>query len=129
MAIALSARGCIFSSSGQPFFAIRKRDSRSKEAVWSCVSRRHSISASPTELVAEGGAADIEARPIWARYHAICSGVSSLAWAMPGVNSAAARAREEIEDSLIMPGMLIRSEEHTSELQSLMRISYAVFSL
>src|SRR3546814_8675679 len=26
-------------------------------------------------------------------------------------------------------GMLIRSEEHTSELQSLMRISYAVFCL
>src|SRR3546814_4483109 len=29
----------------------------------------------------------------------------------------------------IMPGEEIRSEEHTSELQSLMRISYAVFSL
>src|SRR3546814_9135107 len=27
------------------------------------------------------------------------------------------------------PGVLIRSEEHTSELQSLMRISYAVFCL
>src|SRR3546814_12849738 len=65
------------------------------------------MSASPTELVAECGAAAIEARPIWARYHAICSGVSSLAWAMPGVNSAAARAREELEDSLIMPGMFL----------------------
>src|SRR3546814_1898290 len=28
-----------------------------------------------------------------------------------------------------MPGMMDRSEEHTSELQSLMRISYAVFCL
>src|SRR3546814_1921766 len=28
-----------------------------------------------------------------------------------------------------MPSRLIRSEEHTSELQSLMRISYAVFCL
>src|SRR3546814_8090998 len=28
-----------------------------------------------------------------------------------------------------MPAVLIRSEEHTSELQSLMRISYAVFCL
>src|SRR3546814_4486563 len=27
------------------------------------------------------------------------------------------------------PGMILRSEEHTSELQSLMRISYAVFCL
>src|SRR3546814_6703282 len=27
------------------------------------------------------------------------------------------------------PGYLVRSEEHTSELQSLMRISYAVFCL
>src|SRR3546814_10380130 len=27
------------------------------------------------------------------------------------------------------PGRLVRSEEHTSELQSLMRISYAVFCL
>src|SRR3546814_3721722 len=27
------------------------------------------------------------------------------------------------------PGVLMRSEEHTSELQSLMRISYAVFCL
>src|SRR3546814_10251295 len=28
-----------------------------------------------------------------------------------------------------LPGMCARSEEHTSELQSLMRISYAVFCL
>src|SRR3546814_2531571 len=30
---------------------------------------------------------------------------------------------------LIFLGILLRSEEHTSELQSLMRISYAVFCL
>src|SRR3546814_6418372 len=30
---------------------------------------------------------------------------------------------------LAQPGVLTRSEEHTSELQSLMRISYAVFCL
>src|SRR3546814_3406811 len=30
---------------------------------------------------------------------------------------------------LVMGGLVIRSEEHTSELQSLMRISYAVFCL
>src|SRR3546814_3670053 len=33
-----------------------------------------------------------------------------------------------IEDAL-QPRRLLRSEEHTSELQSLMRISYAVFCL
>src|SRR3546814_1929171 len=31
--------------------------------------------------------------------------------------------------SLIEPGLGLRSEEHTSELQSLLRISYAVFCL
>src|SRR3546814_4744708 len=30
---------------------------------------------------------------------------------------------------LLLAGLLLRSEEHTSELQSLMRISYAVFCL
>src|SRR3546814_6865146 len=30
---------------------------------------------------------------------------------------------------LVAAGLLVRSEEHTSELQSLMRISYAVFCL
>src|SRR3546814_6511741 len=36
-----------------------------------------------------------------------------------------------IDEALVEPAMLaeIRSEEHTSELQSLMRISYAVFCL
>src|SRR3546814_9650896 len=37
---------------------------------------------------------------------------------------------EEMEAGLSLPsGSLARSEEHTSELQSLMRISYAVFCL
>src|SRR3546814_2900129 len=31
--------------------------------------------------------------------------------------------------TLFFPGIQVRSEEHTSELQSLMRISYAVFCL
>src|SRR3546814_2410918 len=34
-----------------------------------------------------------------------------------------------VGDALAQPGVLFRSEEHTSELQSLMRISYAVFCL
>src|SRR3546814_7027175 len=32
-------------------------------------------------------------------------------------------------DELVEPGLPLRSEEHTSELQSLMRTSYAVFCL
>src|SRR3546814_2930371 len=32
-------------------------------------------------------------------------------------------------DRVYIPARLVRSEEHTSELQSLMRISYAVFCL
>src|SRR3546814_9012577 len=48
---------------------------------------------------------------------------------------AAARVCAEIEDALGLPCQdpvtmgMARSEEHTSELQSLMRISYAVFCL
>src|SRR3546814_5612692 len=40
--------------------------------------------------------------------------------ALPGVQGGEHRSR---------PGIALRSEEHTSELQSLMRISYAVFCL
>src|SRR3546814_4321036 len=40
------------------------------------------------------------------------------------------KAQPSISSSSIpLPGRPIRSEEHTSELQSLMRISYAVFCL
>src|SRR3546814_7169235 len=40
-----------------------------------------------------------------------------------------ARGREDLALTLLVTPHLIRSEEHTSELQSLMRISYAVFCL
>src|SRR3546814_3908533 len=40
-------------------------------------------------------------------------------------------AKEQVQAMLrvLLPGAKVRSEEHTSELQSLMRISYAVFCL
>src|SRR3546814_4877550 len=38
-------------------------------------------------------------------------------------------AKTPIRVNTIFPGCVDRSEEHTSELQSLMRISYAVFCL
>src|SRR3546814_8713577 len=40
-----------------------------------------------------------------------------------------AGAREQVAAIILKPRVDIRSEEHTSELQSLMRISYAVFCL
>src|SRR3546814_11862848 len=39
------------------------------------------------------------------------------------------RRRVAIDPGLLVQPIAIRSEEHTSELQSLMRISYAVFCL
>src|SRR3546814_4080726 len=36
---------------------------------------------------------------------------------------------DQQRDHLLLPRIELRSEEHTSELQSLMRISYAVFCL
>src|SRR3546814_3192417 len=42
---------------------------------------------------------------------------------------AEARFLQVLERPLVVSGELARSEEHTSELQSLMRISYAVFCL
>src|SRR3546814_2772421 len=56
----------------------------------------------------------------------------ALALAILSIHSPAALARILAEDDLaalcLVPGVG-RSEEHTSELQSLMRISYAVFCL
>src|SRR3546814_1038728 len=52
-----------------------------------------------------------------------CSGVSHQDGQMPGGHE------KEQNEYAAKPGLLWRSEEHTSELQSLMRISYAVFCL
>src|SRR3546814_5754503 len=47
----------------------------------------------------------------------------------PGEHARSPRAAAEAEDIDAVAFLPIRSEEHTSELQSLMRISYAVFCL
>src|SRR3546814_6752303 len=58
-----------------------------------------------------------------ARRYAVARGARGQAGAQPGLawQCAAGEARHRMHRS--------RSEEHTSELQSLMRISYAVFCL
>src|SRR3546814_2049530 len=45
------------------------------------------------------------------------------------IAAAAEQSRQDAEYHAARMAALIRSEEHTSELQSLMRISYAVFCL
>src|SRR3546814_4142217 len=62
-------------------------------------------------------------------------GIAELRRTHPDVPIFAAAVDEKLNDKgYIVPGLgdagdRIRSEEHTSELQSLMRISYAVFCL
>src|SRR3546814_1104197 len=48
---------------------------------------------------------------------------------MAAAARAASHSNPSIDDSKVMAAPAPRSEEHTSELQSLMRISYAVFCL
>src|SRR3546814_4215543 len=50
--------------------------------------------------------------------------------AIPGQNPPATQADKQVQTEIEIPAKFAqRSEEHTSELQSLMRISYAVFCL
>src|SRR3546814_9891263 len=58
----------------------------------------------------------------------IAAAISSI-WVLPGAVSATANLPLPTEFSASMARCCGRSEEHTSELQSLMRISYAVFCL
>src|SRR3546814_2082132 len=58
----------------------------------------------------------------------ICLALLCTAGVTPAVTQE--QARRQTEASMLLTGMIeIRSEEHTSELQSLMRNSYAVFCL
>src|SRR3546814_8192621 len=47
----------------------------------------------------------------------------------PGYHVAMRDVRPTLDGQGVVEHMLLRSEEHTSELQSLMRITYAVFCL
>src|SRR3546814_5249289 len=54
-------------------------------------------------------------------YGFIVFAIGSIAWSAYGWMTA--------QDNLLIQNLILRSEEHTSELQSLMRNSYAVFCL
>src|SRR3546814_2181289 len=60
------------------------------------------------------------------------TGPADDGWEADGAMVRSAYALRPGDDDFTQPGILVRdvrSEEHTSELQSLMRISYAVFCL
>src|SRR3546814_2620787 len=57
---------------------------------------------------------------MWRADSTVFSGSVIAGWPWPNL---------EQKVTITAPNMTIRSEEHTSELQSLMRISYAVFCL
>src|SRR3546814_7870166 len=83
---------------------------------------RRTMSAYVEDLVAEGelqGDPEILGQIFWATVHGLLS--LKLAGRLP--------ATVAFDDLYRTAMRLLRSEEHTSELQSLMRISYAVFCL
>src|SRR3546814_1949863 len=63
------------------------------------------------------GAVSLTEDPLAALHHSI---LPSIALAASGVSEIARQTRSALSE-------VLRSEEHTSEIQSLMRISYAVF--
>src|SRR3546814_9407397 len=90
----------------------------------------------PAALPAPSGSPDaVRAKPLKpAAQHAFSSSQGGAAASDRCVanRASARRPRAGGGESPVPPGLvggLIRSEEHTSELQSLMRISYAVFCL
>src|SRR3546814_1141391 len=71
--------------------------------------------ASRRVLLADGSVEDTTVTVEDGRIAAVGGGSRGVEW--------------DVGDDWLLPGIVDRSEEHTSELQSLMRISYAVFCL
>src|SRR3546814_8863599 len=66
----------------------------------------------------------------WGRYGITANTIVPAMWTpMYDEHRAQFTAEELVAHDAAMAQMIARSEEHTSELQSLMRISYAVFCL
>src|SRR3546814_2614436 len=78
----------------------------------------------PAQVVQQVDPDDRAGEPVAVRYPARLP-TDSPAWATAGAIRSAGASRRQCRHPPAGP----RSEEHTSELQSLMRISYAVFSL
>src|SRR3546814_6765986 len=72
---------------------------------------------------------DKEGEPMMFRFVVAALIACAISNAHAAPPSVAAPAAVAATDSAALPGDPARSEEHTSELQSLMRISYAVFCL
>src|SRR3546814_5145028 len=82
---------------------------------------------------AEGQVEPIGGMPDHVAEHRVCPGVTGVdELLVPAVPHQAQRdsvGRGHVADEAAQPALRVRSEEHTSELQSLMRNSYDVFCL
>src|SRR3546814_3082377 len=68
-------------------------------------------------------------RSLWKDAQAMLDRVVAEKWLTAKAVAGLWPCRREIDDVVVTEQTTDRSEEHTSELQSLMRISYAVFCL
>src|SRR3546814_7677362 len=91
-------------------------------ATWAMLSARHGLGADPFDVRSNILAGAAYLRAMWDRYRDVPLMLAAYN-AGPGRADAFASGRRGL------PAETRRSEEHTSELQSLMRISYAVFCL
>src|SRR3546814_9584131 len=92
--------------------------------AWVGVGEAPSVVEGLGELVATGGSESAVSKAPAANMPRGAMIATAARTATPAV---AARRRRIVPAVVLTASRLIRSEEHTSELQSLMRISYAVF--
>src|SRR3546814_2660546 len=83
-----------------------------------------------TTLFRSGGVCLSGGGPLAGRMATVFPESQAMVLALAAARRAAADGEVPIGAAVVGPsGAVLRSEEHTSELQSLMRISYAVFCL
>src|SRR3546814_9308681 len=71
----------------------------------------------------------VERRVYRSAYKGITDLITKYLWPEPAMHATRLCVRLGITPNMVTSASAARSEEHTSELQSLMRISYAVFCL
>src|SRR3546814_6479971 len=102
--------------------------------TWAMLTARHRRGGDPVDVRANILAGAAYLRAMWDRYGDVRLMLAAYN-AGPGRADAYAAGRRGLPAETIAyvrqiaPELGVRSEEHTSELQSLMRISYAVFCL